>query len=758
MKAKNVLKKFVVFSLCISMLTGCCFFEDEVDFEEEVTEQTSEISDENTEDSSETEKKDEEEPKESENTETEEKKSEESSDVKEDSEKTPESQSDDKGSDGESAEKKNEEKNPASNWVWAELKENVDPDKVYSAKDDFHMYVNKDWILSHDIPDGYSEYSKFAERQTEADKNFKALLTDETLTSDLARQIQYVYKTYLDWDERNRIGYEPLLEMYKEVEDIDSVQDFYDYIIDNDNFPLFSWNVSPDLENSSKYMFSIIQPGFFLGDVSEYTERTPNGDILYNILLGKLEYMLPRLGKTKEEAKELLDKALAIDELLAKNAYSIEDMYSSDIYDRIINKMTVEEAGALCPDYPVYDILKHIGLDKDEVINVENPDYLKALGSIVKEENLEYIKANYLVELCTYNSGILDEETYRYTQGLINKMFDIGDLMPDEDVACMYVKDLLPIQCQQLYIEVYGSEEEKEYISNTCRQVIDTYSEMLKENDYLSKETIDKAVEKLNAISVHALYPDKWPDVSGCDLYGLSLFDADYAANDFILDYNMAKVGTDVDKDLWIDLDGISILDCNAFYSPQENSINMLLGMMGEPFYSEDKSVESLYATFAATWIGHEISHAFDSNGCLYDKDGNISCWWTEEDKAAFNERIEKVINYMSSIELEEGLNVIGENVNAEIIADITGLQCGLRMASKIENFDYVKFFEIYGSLNTSISNKIMETYAVFSDPHPLPYLRTNISVQQFEEFYKTFDVKEGDGMYLAPEDRLLVW
>ena len=173
---------------------------------------------------------------------------------------------------------------------------------------------------------------------------------------------------------------------------------------------------------------------------------------------------------------------------------------------------------------------------------------------------------------------------------------------------------------------------------------------MLRNNTYLSKETIEKAVDKLNAIQINSLYPDKWPDVSAFDFSGLSYFDACAANERFKVEYGLSKNGKDVDKDLWIDIeswssdtDWLTVMDCNAFYQPENNSINMIMVMMGEPFYRDDMSVEELYASLGAFWIGHEISHAFDSYGCQFDKDGNYVNWWTEEDRTAFDARIAKL-------------------------------------------------------------------------------------------------------------------
>ena len=202
----------------------------------------------------------------------------------------------------------------------------------------------------------------------------------------------------------------------------------------------------------------------------------------------------------------------------------------------------------------------------------------------------------------------------------------------------------------------------------------------------------------------------------------------------------------------------MSVTECNAFYNPSDNSINMIIGMMGEPFYSSDMSVEELYASIGAFWVGHEISHAFDNSGAQFDAEGQYRDWWTEADKEEFNKRVGRMDDYLDTIVAFDDNHFIGTNIDTEMIADMTGLQCALRMASKVEGFDYQKFFIKYAQMNASIDVYSSELSQLTQDAHPLNYSRTNVPVQQFEEFYEAFDVKEGDNMYLAPEDRLIVW
>ena len=169
-------------------------------------------------------------------------------------------------------------------------------------------------------------------------------------------------------------------------------------------------------------------------------------------------------------------------------------------------------------------------------------------------------------------------------------------------------------------------------------------------------------------------------------------------------------------------------------------------------------SVEELYASIGAFWVGHEVSHAFDMNGAQFDAEGNYRNWWKEEDLQEFERRSKRLDDYLDTIIPFGDHHVIGSNVDTEMAADYTGLQCALRMAQKVEDFDYDKFFTKYAQMNASLGLYSSELSQLTQDPHPLNFLRTNVPVQQFEEFYETYGVKEGDDMYLAPEDRLLIW
>ena len=167
-------------------------------------------------------------------------------------------------------------------------------------------------------------------------------------------------------------------------------------------------------------------------------------------------------------------------------------------------------------------------------------------------------------------------------------------------------------------------------------------------------------------------------------------------------------------------------------------------------------SDEELYARIGMV-IGHEISHAFDSTGAQYDKDGNMNLWWTQEDWKAFNEKNARLEAYYSAMQAWEGENLDGSILTGEACADMGGLKCMLRIAAKKEGFDYDRFFRSYADLWLA-EGTLNYTYSHLKDEHPLPYLRVNCVLQQYDEFLDFYGITEGDGMYLAPEDRVNIW
>ena len=252
--------------------------------------------------------------------------------------------------------------------------------------------------------------------------------------------------------------------------------------------------------------------------------------------------------------------------------------------------------------------------------------------------------------------------------------------------------------------------------------------------------------------------PDDWSKYS-CEELNFSAKEegGDYwTALEAIARFNLAKSIKDysepVDKEEW----EATPHTVNCFYYPQQNGIYILGAFARGGFYSSEMSDEELYGALG-TAIGHEISHAFDSLGSQFDKDGNMSNWWTEEDYAKFLERNEKMVAYYNAMHPWEGQDFYGSTMTGEACADMAGIKVMLQLAADHPDFDYDKFFRTFAN-NWLTKDTLQRAYARINDVHPMCYLRINATLQQYDEFLDCYGIKEGDGMYLAPENRVTIW
>lgn len=645
-------------------------------------------------------------------------------------------------------------------WLNSCLIGNVTEDTPSDLKQDFYLYVNKDWILDTALPDGYNSWSNYSAVAKGTMEKAINLLSGDALSGHDAKLVQGMFHLYTDLDARNKAGYEPIkgsVERILAAESLDDIKALYldadlKYEVEN----LLGIGIGTGISDADSYYVYVSSPDLIMSDSANYLKANEYGTLLHDFNEALFLYMMGRLGMGREDALKSFNDAIELERKLASHIYSDEESMRSDYMERINNIMTLDEVMELVNTYPLREVLEAKELVYDGGYIVSNPDYIRFLDEVFTEENAAMLGNYILVKFVLNQSEALDEETMQTVTELNHQYYGTTGDMTLEEKAFSIVKSILPDSLSKEYIKMYSSEEDRQRVEDMCIKVIDTYHEILSENDWATPETIDYAIKKLDSMTVHVGWPDKWRDYSGLDIDGLSYYEALKEAGYYYMELETSLLGTVPDKEMWAN--ALCVLECNAFYNSTDNSINMIVGMMGSPFYYSDMPVEELYASLGAFWIGHEISHAFDSNGAQYDLEGNLKNWWPEEDFAGFKERVKKMDEYLNGILIMDDYYVNGSNVDSEMIADMTGLQCALKMAEKAENFDYARFFEYYAKMNASVSLYTFELSQIQSDPHPIDYQRTNVPVQQFEEFYKTYEITETDDMYLAPEDRLIIW
>ena len=645
-------------------------------------------------------------------------------------------------------------------WLNSDIIGNVTEDTPAELKDDFALYVNKEWSLTAELPDGFASITPLSECDLIIQDRMKKLFTDDSLTGHDAELVHKFYSLVSDWEYRDALGIEPAKPYMDAIENIDDLQGLYSYMCSVDNLMMFfpfTANVDIDDDDQTAYILYIDPQGLTLAPETEYQERTESGEIFYTEAEQLSVYMLERLGYETEVASGMFENAMAYEALLAEAILSSKAVKENSETDHY----TLQDIINISKGFPIGDMLASLGYTGDLTICMDRPVYFEKLGEIFTEENVPLIRDWFAVKTAAEMSGLLDKETHRGAAQLNARLSGVETEAKEEDLAMLTVVSNLPIPTDNLYISTYCSKEQKEEILQIVDEFKAFYREMLENDvDWLSDQTKEKAIEKLDCMRVNAVYPDTLEDWSDLNFEGLeeggSLLEAKAAIERFKVKKEAEKLNMTADPYAWNQM-MLPASTVNAAYTPYNNTINIQAGILNGEIYNENMSYEQKLGGIGMV-IGHEISHAFDTNGAQYDKDGAKKNWWTDEDRAAFDKRVAKLIAWYDGFIPAEGMSYSGDRVKTEAIADMTSMKCLLYIARQTEGFDYDAFFRQYAKLwrDQSTPESMKET--ILMDPHPVHYLRINATLAQFDDFDDFYGIKEGDGMYLSPEDRVAVW
>ena len=651
-----------------------------------------------------------------------------------------------------------------SPWICADLDGTVTAETPAELKDDFYLYVNKEELLELEIPQGYPFAGTVMDLVLKQGDDLRNLFEKaEPRTHDEHLAVN-LYQLYMDWDTRNALGVAPLKEMVNLVEEIDSTEALKAYFaetpLDKQLYRLIRFSSETSMVDATRYDLTVKGASLMLGDSAEYAELTDYGMIRKESnreLSGK---MLVKLGYSAEEAEAMFENCLAFESLLAAAIPTNEEQkkpeFQKQLFENTVNRETLKEKAG---DFPLLDMIeKNAGYPEAERYVLYGAEYPSVLAGLCNEENLERIKDCLIVHGVNSWSSSLDRECYEWSVECSNMINGASGILDDETVFSSLTNSRLEWPVAQLYCSTYLQPGDKERVTAIVEQVVDAYHGIIREADFLSEETKEKAIEKLDSLGTNVLYPDDWAPYSmeGLDFAsaaeGGTLVEALKAISAYNLADSVKEFSQPVDRTRW----EITPVEINCFYNPSTNSIYILAAFAQGQMYNSGMSNEEIMAKIGMV-IGHEISHAFDSSGGQYDKDGNLKNWWTEEDYARFREKNQKLADYFSAISVWEGQHILGSIVTGETCADMAGLKCMLKIASGTENFDYDLFFRSYSKVFLS-KNTLQRVLTLLKDEHPFGYLRVNCVLQQFDEFLDYYGIIEGDGMYLAPEERVAIW
>lgn len=651
-------------------------------------------------------------------------------------------------------------------WVTSVLQGNL-PDEAPAAKDDLYTHYAYDWLKEHQ--EAPATVKNMLVAGAEIPTLMAGIITDESISNHDLDQMRVLYNQAADFETLKETG---LSEVQPYLDRIDAVTslDELEALLTGDDFPFspFVLSLIGTSDLRANYIVSVgpnllyadplLSGGIFYQD-AESEEQQAAFDAGLTVKGQDVLVDQMAMGVSQEDAYAEFKKLTAFEKTYGKYAdYAGEyngQGYGANAQATKDGLLTLDEMCDLCPNFPLRETLQKLGKAGSSLYSTK-PAWLKAFNNAWTDDNLDNLKT------IARNKVLQETRPYRDPTGFNEIMGPIGGTVQDETTfaynACGSLDTFAQVLAKSYVDEVVGPEAKTRMTSMT-NDLLDVYRDLINETPWIGDESKAALIEKVDHMTLNILEPDGgYFDYSDLELKtteeGGTLFSNYLTLKQYRLDRESELVNTPAHATYsWLALGPIVN---NAFYDSSNNSINVNPGYMSRLTYNADMSEADMFSTIGFT-LAHEISHAFDYSGSQYNAYGEPTPVFAKEDVDAFVQKTTSLADYYSTIEVAPGTKVDGTNVVGEAAADLSGMQAILVLGDKTDGFDYETFCSQYANYWASVANEA--TFPVLvADTHPLDNLRMNVCSQMFDTMYDKLGVKEGDGMYLAPEDRIVIW
>ena len=643
-------------------------------------------------------------------------------------------------------------------------------DVSIDPKNDFYNYVNGNWMKTNVIPDDESRWGGFGvlRKTTRQDVlNIIKSAQNNNSYNDGSDQMKalLIFETKLDTVSRNKAGIQPIQHLLEAIDGINNIYDLQTVYatITGISAPFAGIGANPDLNDSSMNTAWVFPGGLGL-QRDYYIDEDEKTKEIRNDYLKHVSKMFQFLGYNILDAEKAANLILDLETKLA--VPRLDKVQSRDIRN-FNNPMNISELSSLTPLIDWDKLIIDMGVKKslDKVL-VMQPEYMKELNKILKNTSIDDLKILMKWSTIDNAANYLTTEIEKTNWEFYSKrLYGSKVQRPAEERALATVNGSVGEAIGQLYVDAKFPPEAKEKAEKMIKNVIKAFQSRIKNLDWMSEETKLKAIEKLDKFTVKIAYPDKWKDYSDLHVNKENSFAENMlAVSKWNFDQNISEIGEPVDKTEW----GMSPQTVNAYFNPLNNEIVFPAAILQPPFYNYTADEAVNYGGIGAV-IGHEISHAFDDSGARFDGDGNVNNWWTENDLIEFEKRGNKLADQYSAIEVLDGVYINGKFTLGENIGDLGGVlgaYDGLKLHIEengrpelIDGFSAEeRFFMSWATVWRTLIREDALRSQITTDPHSPGYNRATQPLKNVDAFYEVFDVKEGDGMYLAPEERVRIW
>ena len=645
-------------------------------------------------------------------------------------------------------------------------------DKSVRPADDFYRYATGGWQKLHPLPAAYSRYGSFDMLQENVNKQVNSILTSLTKKKfkegTTERKLSDFYKLAMDQDRRNKEGLAPVKPLLDEMEAAKTLDQLHDlqlkYAKIGYGVPFGSYFGADD-ENVTRNILCLSQGGLTLGQKDYYLNNDKATSDIRDAYKKHLVRMFKLYGFSDTQAS-----AKAADVFRAETELAIASKSNTELRDpqANYNKMSLKEFEDNYPNIPLCQMAEAEGVKLDYIreMNVGQPAFFTALNSLMALQTPDELRALMEWDVIQSSASYLTDEIRQANFDFFGKtMSGRKEEYPLWKRATNQVERAMGEALGKMYCERYFPASSKKMMEELVHNLQISLGERIDAQTWMSDSTKKNAHEKLDKFYVKIGYPNKWTDYSKLTIDpSKSYYDNVLATREFAVDKMIAdKAGKPVDRDEWF----MTPQTVNAYYNPTTNEICFPAGILQRPFFDPKADAAFNYGAIGVV-IGHEMTHGFDDQGRQYDANGNLHDWWTAADAKGFEKRAKLYSDFFDSIEVLPGLHANGKFTLGENLADHGGLQVAFNAykhatANKpLKTIDGLtpdqRFFIAYaGVWGQNITDQEIRN-RVKRDPHSLGEWRVNGALPHIDAWYKAFDVKKGDKMYLPENQRLELW
>lgn len=629
-----------------------------------------------------------------------------------------------------------------------------------SVSEDYYGAINYDLFQEKTIPTTEGAWDYFYELDEKTSGQLQAIVTElsnsgKTYPKGSSEQkINDLYASAIDMDNRNAQGLTAVTPYLEQIESARNLDEYLDSLINLaaiGETSLIRYGFYQDDKNSDAMMVAFESMDALIG--KEYMEN----DSMQEYCDAYKEYirdMLVLSGEEKEAAGTNAEAVYAFASKVASQALAPEEFYDPASY---YNAYSYDELLALYGNINMKKYLEAQGLSGEDHYIVMEVDAAKQINAMFTEENLpvlkEYTKFVILNDLADYAPA--DYRDLKLDMAM--KLDGSTEKKTDARLAFDDVESFLEWEFGKIYVEKYFDEKAKQDVKTMVATIIDQYKEIINAQDWMSSETKQKAVLKLDTMDLKIGYPDQWSTIGDYLQVTAPAEGGSYLANAIALmkanrqfDYDEYKKG--VNREQWY----MTPQSVNAYYNPANNEIVFPAAILQAPYFDANQSNGKNLGGIGAV-IAHEISHAFDKNGSLYDEKGNYNVWWTAAEYEKYDALSQKIIDYYGHYTISTGDPVDGTLTLSENIADLGALTAVTAVAEK-QGESLEDVYTNWATIWAKLSTEDLEKNYLLTDVHAPASVRVNAVLSSIDAFYNSYGIKAGDKMYIAPDDRVAIW